>query len=259
MSYGNRYSNVFSRRASAASAKANSRARVVNPRGSISPTSDHSKMCEVSYVHYENCFSAFRNATQLSFNALFGETDLAKRVRKYYDDGVISLYVNMNAKFLNAFKSNPRSFDIASAIKAEFCLMVDDYKHPREVRDHTSTAPLYIIVCRAIHPVADLVRLFGTPKMLFMDHNIHFEEVTGVHCIETLAPLVDEGVIGEEIFQTEFYPITNGGWEMQRRLSHAWYRIQTKVREKLKKDSDETITHRAGVPEENNQHPVSSS
>ena len=259
MSYGNRYSNVFSRRASAAAAKADSKARVVNRHGSIGSNGGYSGIPAVNYVRYENSFTAFLTVTRLSFNALFGETELAKRVRKYYDDGAISLYVNMNAKFHNAFKSNLWGFDIASAIKAEFCLMVDDYKHPREVQDHTSTAPLYIIVCRAIHPVADLVRLFGTPKMVFMDHNIHFEEVTGVHCIETLAPLVDEGVIGEEIFQTEFYPITNGGWEMQRRLSHAWYRIQTKVREKLKKDSDETITHRAGVPEENNQHPVSSS
>ena len=259
MSYGNRYSNVFSRRASAAAAKADSKARVVNRHGSIGSNGGYSGIPAVNYVRYENSFTAFLTVTRLSFNALFGETELAKRVREYYDDGAISLYVNMNAKFHNAFKSNPRGFDIASAIKAEFCLMVDDSKAPNVVEKHTSDAPLYLIVSRAIHPVADLVRLLGTPKMVFMDHNINHEEITGVCCIQTLAPLVDEGLIGSEIDDVEFYPITDGGREMELRLRKAWYLLEKRVHEKVKKDSNETVTHRAGVPEENNQHPVSSS
>lgn len=259
MSYGNRYSNIFSRRATAAAARADSKARVVNHHGSIGNTGGYSGVSAVNYVRYENSFTAFLNVTRLSFNALFGETELAKRVRKYYDDGAISLYVNMNAKFLNAFKSNPQGFDIANAIKADFCLMVDDSKEANVVGKHTLTPPQYLIVSRSIHPVADLVRLLGTPKMVFMDHNIYYEEITGVHCIQTLAPLVDEGLIGSEIVDSEFYPITDGGLGMVLSLQKAWYSLEKRVREKVKKDSNETVTHRAGVPEENNQHPVSSS
>jgi hypothetical protein len=174
MSYGNRYSNMFSRRTTANAAATT---KLKNHHGS---SIGDKHPLEANYKLYNDMFPAFLNATRASYNALFGETELAQRVRNYFDTNQVVLFVNANGKFHQDFKKSSTSFDIAATIKAEFHLMVDDDKHPMMIyRDHQS-APLFLVVARNIHVVADLVRLFGCPCVLQMDYNIPHEDINGV-------------------------------------------------------------------------------
>lgn len=201
MSYGNRYSNMFSRRNTPVT-------QIKNHHGSS--TGDKHPLV-ANYKLYEEMFPAFLNATRASYNALFGESELAKRVRGYFDSHQVVLFINATGKFHQDFKKSSTAFNIASAVKAEFHLMVDDDKHPMMIyRDHQS-APLYLIVARNIRVVADLVRLFGCPYVLHMDYNIPHENTNGVMAIESLKPLVDENLLsGEDLRASVFWSITNG-------------------------------------------------
>ena len=248
MSYGNRYSNMFSRRA------------IVNT--ALSPVKNHSGSLddkhplEANYVPYEGMFVRFLNTTHDSYKALFGETELAVRVRNYVDTKQASLFINANADFYRRFTSSPKSFDIAASIKAEFHLMVDDDKHPMMIYRYHQSAPLFLIVARNIHVVADLVRLFGSPFTLLMDYNIPHEDINGVMAIESLKPLVDENLLSaEDINATVFRPITNGGHKLEYALYRAW-RDLYKYADDKKEGNESRSIDRAGVPEEVNQHPV---
>lgn len=217
MSYGNRYSNMFSRRTTANAAATT---KLKNHHGS---SIGDKHPLEANYKLYNDMFPAFLNATRASYNALFGETELAQRVRNYFDTNQVVLFVNANGKFHQDFKKSSTSFDIAATIKAEFHLMVDDDKHPMMIyRDHQS-APLFLVVARNIHVVADLVRLFGCPCVLQMDYNIPHEDINGVMAIESLKPLVDENLLsGEDLRASVFWSITNGGPVLEKALYRAW-------------------------------------
>lgn len=250
MSYGNRYSNMFSRRTTANVAVTT---KLKNHHGS---SIGDKHPLEANYKLYNDMFPAFLNASRVSYNALFGETELAQRVRNYFDTNQVVLFVNANGKFHQDFKKSSTSFDIAASIKAEFHLMVDDDKHPMMIyRDHQS-APLFLVVARNIRVVADLVRLFGSPFTLLMDYNIPHEDINGVMAIESLKPLVDENLLNaEDINATVFQPITNGGRKLEYALYRAW-RDLYKYADDKKEGNESRSIDRAGVPEEVNQHPV---
>ena len=253
MSYGNRYSNMFSRRTTANAAATT---KLKNHHGS---SIGDKHPLEANYKLYNDMFPAFLNATRASYNALFGETELAQRVRNYFDTNQVVLFVNANGKFHQDFKKSSTSFDIAATIKAEFHLMVDDDKHPMMIyRDHQS-APLFLVVARSIHVVADLVRLFGCPCVLQMDYNIPHEDINGVMAIESLKPVVDENLLSvEDLRASVFLSITNGGPALENALYRAWLDLYKYADDKKEGNESQSID-RAGVPEEINQHPVPSS
>ena len=248
MSYGNRYSNKFSRRNTPVT-------QIKNHHGSSVPDKHP---LEANYKLYEEMFPAFLNATRASYNALFGESELAKRVRGYFDNHQVVLFINATGKFHRDFKKSSTGFDIASAVKAEFHLMVDDDKHPMMIYRGHQSAPLYLVVARNIHVVADLIRLFGCPCVLHMDYNIPHENTNGVMAIESLKPLVDEKLLsGEDLRASVFWSITNGGPVLEKALYRAWLVLYKYAAEKERNESQST--DRAGVPEEIHQHPVPSS
>ena len=250
MSYGNRYSNMFSRRTTANVAVTT---KLKNHHGS---SIGDKHPLEANYKLYNDMFPAFLNATRASYNALFGESELAKRVRNYFDTNQVVLFVNANGKFHQDFKKSSTSFDIAATIKAEFHLMVDDDKHPMMIYRHHQSAPLYLIVARNIRVVVDLIRLFGCPFTLLMDYNIPREDINGVMAIECLRSLVDENLLSaEDINATVFRPITNGGHKLEYALYRAWRDLYEYADDKKEGNESRSID-RAGVPEEVNQHPV---
>ena len=244
MSYGNRYSNVFSRRANTTK---ETRARL--PQGSISVVDTRT-----NYIRLEKMFPAFVNVTRNSYMELFGEDELAKRVREYFDTKQVLIYVNNNGETQRRFKQDPKSFDIANAIKAEFYLMVDDDKSPNEPYRFSNSAPLYLMVARNIEVVSDLVRMYGMPMCLHMDYFIPSEKNNGVMAVESLKPLVDDGTINREVIDnTVFNPITNGGPGMIHKLYNAWNNLRRYAREKENENGQD---HRTGVPQEIHQHAV---
>ena len=244
MSYGNRYSNILSRRMNTAKEM---RARL--PQGSLSVVDNRA-----NYIRLQNMFPAFVNSTRNSYLELFGEGELAKCVREYFDTQQVSIFVNNNGETQRNFKKDPKSFDIANAIKAEFYLMVDDDKSPNEPYHLSNSAPLYLVVARNIEVVSDLVRMYGMPVCLHMDYFIPNENNNGCMAVESLKPLVDDGTINREVIDyTVFNPITNGGPEMIHKLYNAWNNLRRYAREKEKENGQD---HRTGVPQEIHQHAV---
>lgn len=236
MSYGNRYSNVFSRRANT---RKEMRARL--PQGSISVVDTRT-----NYIRLEKMFPAFVNVTRNSYLELFGEDELAKRVREYFDTKQVLIYVNNNGETQRRFKQDPKSFDIANAIKAEFYLMVDDDKSPNEPYRFSNSAPLYLMVARNIEVVSDLIRMYGMPVCLHMDYNIPNERINGCMAVDSLKPLVDDGTINREVIDyTIFNPITNGGPTMIHKLYQAWNDLRRYACEKEKENGQD---HGTGVP-----------
>ena len=247
MSYGNRYSNVFSRRANTTK---ETRARLT--QGSLGVVDNRT-----NYVRLENMFPAFVNSTRNSYLELFGKGELAKRVREYFVTQQVSIYVNNNGEMQRRFKQDPKSFDIANAIKAEFYLMVDDDKSPNEPYHYSNSAPLYLVVARNIEVVSDLVRMYGMPMCLHMDYFIPNENNNGCMAVASLKPLVDAGTINREVIDnTMFNPITNGGPEMIHKLYQAWNDLRRYAREKENENGQD---HRTGVPQEIHQHDLSDS
>ena len=236
MSYGNRYSNVFSRRANTTK---ETRARLT--QGSLGVVDNRT-----NYVRLENMFPAFVNSTRNSYLELFGKGELAKRVREYFVTQQVSIYVNNNGEMQRRFKQDPKSFDIANAIKAEFYLMVDDDKSPNEPYHYSNSAPLYLVVARNIEVVSDLVRMYGMPMCLHMDYFIPNENNNGCMAVASLKPLVDAGTINREVIDnTMFNPITNGGPEMIHKLYQAWNDLRRYACEKEKENGQD---HGTGVP-----------
>lgn len=244
MAYGNRYSNMISRRVNTSK-----ELRVRLPQGSLGVVDNRT-----NYVRLENMFPAFVNSTRNSYLELFGEGELAECVREYFDTQQVSIFVNNNGEMQRRFKQDPKSFDIANAIKAEFYLMVDDDKSPNEPYRYSNSAPLYLVVARNIEVVSDLVRMYGMPMCLHMDYFIPNENNNGCMAVASLKPLVDAGTINREVIDnTMFNPITNGGHEMIRKLYNAWNDLRRYAREKEKENGQD---HRTGVPQEIHQHAV---
>ena len=244
MAYGNRYSNMISRRVNTSK-----ELRVRLPQGSLGVVDNRT-----NYVRLENMFPAFVNSTRNSYLELFGEGELAECVREYFDTQQVSIYVNNNGEMQRRFKQDPKSFDIANAIKAEFYLMVDDDKSPNEPFVTSNSAPLYLVVARNIEVVSDLVRMYGMPMCLHMDYFIPSEKNNGVMAVRSLKPLVDDGTINREVIDnTVFNPITNGGPGMIHKLYNAWNNLRRYAREKENENGQD---HRTGVPQEIHQHAV---